>query len=218
MSTDDVIFGNIHAVLALLSGFMSKCWLLVIMLNLIAIVSNKSSMNLPKFKLLYFLIRVANMQWPSYLIGFIMPILVTLTCLLVGGMPKSQQKMMISLSKSQLMISNCLLGFLVLFIFYMLIVFARIKTKQSITSLLRNKAQTMRNSSRQRYYSLAGDSQQADENETQNNTTVRLEHEANDVDINEDVSDEEGEAKNFVPSNHQKNSEFEEIQARIYNG
>ena len=76
----------------------------------------------------------------------------------------------------------------------------------------------MRNSSQQRYYSLAGDSQQADENETQNNTTVRLEHEANDVDINEDVSDEEGEAKNFVPSNHQKNSEFEEIQARIYNG
>ena len=106
MTTDDVVFGNIHAVLALLSGFMSKCWLFIIMINLLAIVAKKSSVNFPKFKLLHLLMRVAYFQWPSYLIGFILPILVTLLCLLVGGMPKSQQKMMISLSKSQLVISK----------------------------------------------------------------------------------------------------------------
>ena len=106
MTTDDVIFGNIHAVLALLSGFMSKCWLFIIMVNLLAIVGKKSSVNLPKFKLLHFLTGIANKQWPSYMIGFILPLLVTCVCLLVGGMPKSQQKMMIALSKSQLIVSK----------------------------------------------------------------------------------------------------------------
>lgn len=115
------------------------------------------------------------------------------------------------------------MGVIVLFVFYMLIVFARIKANQGIVSLLRNKAQK-RDSSRPRYYSLAGDSQQADENEAainrklstnQNGTIVNLERDSYD-DGNDDDTDDE--VKSFVVSNHQKNSEIEEIQTKLYNG
>ena len=41
MSAVDPLWGDIHAVLALLSGFMSRCWVLVIMLNVLAIMSQK---------------------------------------------------------------------------------------------------------------------------------------------------------------------------------
>ena len=98
----------------------------------------------------------------------------------------------------------------------MLIVFARIKANQGVVSLLRNKAQK-RDSSRPRYYSLAGDSQQADENEAsnQNGTTVNLERDVYDDGDDGDTNDE---FKSFVVSNHQKNSEIEEIQTKLYNG
>lgn len=106
-----------------------------------------------------------------------------------------------------------------LFIFYMLIVFARIKNNQGIISLLRNKAHRQE-SSRQRYYSLAGDSQQADENEATSISKKSSNQNGTAIDLEQDVYDDdtEDEAKHFVIENHPKNRELEEIQTKIYNG
>jgi hypothetical protein len=64
--------------------------------------------------------------------------------------------MMISLSKSQLIISNVVLACLVILIIYLLIVFARIKSNQGNKSITANRSRT-KVSNRQRYFSLAVD-------------------------------------------------------------
>jgi uncharacterized membrane protein len=100
--------------------------------------------------------RIVNKQIFSYLLGIILPMIITVLCLLVGGMPKSKQRMMISLSKSQLIISNVVLACLVILIIYLLIVFARIKSNQGNKSITANRSRT-KVSNRQRYFSLAVD-------------------------------------------------------------
>ena len=57
--------------------------------------------------------------------------------MVVGGIPE-KQKMMISIGKPQIIISNILLFLLIVVIFYLLIVFARTKTDQdSLISFIR---------------------------------------------------------------------------------
>ena len=185
----------------------------------------------------YIVMRLANTKCLGYLLGLVLPVVTTVVCLLVGGVPKSQQKMMISLEKSQLIVSNVLLAFLVFSVFYLLIVFARINTKQGLLSLLANKVRH-KGGNRQRYYSLATDMPQSTDDqdnseattsaktlaaESSNNELTRIDLGLNDE--SEEVDD--AESRRFVHSSHANEDEEEdedaeedklEAQNKIYNG
>jgi len=73
------------------------------------------------------------------LIAFILPLLAAILCISVGGVPV-KQGMMLSIGKPQVIISICLLVFLICGIAYCLIMFARTKfDEQSVLSLVANQ-------------------------------------------------------------------------------
>ena len=167
METNNPLYGYLHVVVALFFAFLTKCWLLTMTLSLFSIIGRINKYN--KFRSNHFIIKIANSTLVNLFVGILLPILATVLCLLVGGIPVAQ-KMIISVGKPQIIITNILIIFLVFSIFYLLILFARnTNENKSIVSFI-----SKRGSKRKRHYSLLGgsplnDDEAIDSNNNNNN-------------------------------------------------
>jgi hypothetical protein len=156
METNNPLYGYLHVVVALFFAFLTKCWLLTMTLSLFSIIGRINKYN--KFRSNHFVIKIANSTLVNLFVGILLPILATVLCLLVGGIPVAQ-KMIISVGKPQIIITNVLIIFLVFSIFYLLILFARnTNENKSIVSFISKRV-----SKRKRHYSLLGGSPLNDE-------------------------------------------------------
>ena len=127
-------YGYAHVAIGLLTAFLTRFWVLAILLNLITMCC---SQRYGHFRTNAFILKLGMFRFVYYFIGIGFPILITILCMVVGGIPE-KQKMMISIGKPQIIISNILLFLLIVVIFYLLIVFARTKTDQdSLISFIR---------------------------------------------------------------------------------
>ena len=171
METNNPLYGYLHVVVALFFAFLTKCWLLTMTLSLFSIIGRINKYN--KFRSNHFIIKIANSTLVNLFVGILLPILATVLCLLVGGIPVAQ-KMIISVGKPQIIITNVLIIFLVFSIFYLLILFARnTNENKSIVSFI-----SKRSSKRKRHYSLLGgsplnDDEVIDSNNNNNNNNNR---------------------------------------------
>ena len=149
----------------LFSAFLTRCWILSLMLKIISISGveryNKSKLN-------HILFKLANSEFGAYFIGILIPVSFTGICLTAGGIPE-KQNMMASLGRAQIIITCVLLSFIILSVAYCMIVFARTKFEQfSFVSLLRE------NQPRSRYFSLSKESHRSNANDLENGTDVNF--------------------------------------------
>lgn len=146
----DNVYGFIHVAIALFTAFLTRCWPLTIMLSL---VSLSGIHKFGQFKMLMFLVKLANSNALCYFIGFGVPLVTTVVCLVVGGIPE-KQSMIIGVGIQQVIISNILLFSVVIGVAYCMVIFARTKNEhKSFLSLISNP-----DPKRKRYYSLVGSS------------------------------------------------------------
>ncbi len=135
-SQSDIRSTYSYVFFSLFAAFMTRCIPLTILLNLISI-SKIERYNRVAFNRVIF--RLADSEFFLMLIAFILPLLAAILCISVGGVPV-KQGMMLSIGKPQVIISICLLVFLICGIAYCLIMFARTKfDEQSVLSLVANQ-------------------------------------------------------------------------------
>lgn len=121
------IYSLIHMGFQIFLEFTTRCLPFSILLNLIKI----TGINTLNIKGIFrILVKASNNQLLLYGIGFFLPFFATIVCLLIGQIP-DKISMIIKLNRYQIMISNIILLFILIFVFYSLLVFVRIKNEKS---------------------------------------------------------------------------------------
>lgn len=123
----DPVYGLIHIGFGVFAEFLTRCLPLSIMLSIISI-SRMHKIN--KNRLLMILVKVADSDLFLYFIGFGLPLITTIVCLLIGDIPQ-KQSMIIQLGKSQMIVSNVFLLLIIIFTFCCLLVFVRAKNENN---------------------------------------------------------------------------------------
>ncbi|RNA34942.1 hypothetical protein BpHYR1_032378 [Brachionus plicatilis] len=123
----DPIYSLIHMGFGIFVEFTTRCLPLTIILNLMTI-SGLDRLNTSG--LFMILVKISKSELLVYGIGFVLPFLATIVCLLVGKIP-DKLSMIIRLSKSQIIVSNILLFFILIFVFYLLLIFVKTKNENN---------------------------------------------------------------------------------------
>lgn len=132
----DIRSSYTYVFFSLFAAFLTRCIPLTIILNLISI-SKIERYNRIAFNRIIF--KLADNNFFLALVGLILPLFAALLCLFVGGIPV-EQGMMVAVGKRQVIISICLLVFVILSMAYCLILFARTKfDEQSVLSIVASK-------------------------------------------------------------------------------
>lgn len=121
------IYKLIHMAIGIFVDFTTRCLPLTIILSLISI-SGLDKIN--KSGLFMILVTISKNEFVIYAIGFILPFIATIICLLVGEIPE-KLNMIIKLDRSQIIISNVLLIFIIICVSYSLLVFVRTKNENN---------------------------------------------------------------------------------------
>ena len=123
----DTFWGYAHVVFGLFGICLTRCGLLAVVLNFFTLGGVHKLSTFSRSPTNCWIYTLARFRIVFYLIGLGLPVFFTTLCMLVSGIPE-KQTMMISVGKPQLVILNCMLVFLIVAIFYLLIEFARIMT------------------------------------------------------------------------------------------
>lgn len=129
---------------SLFAAFLTRCIPLSIALSLISITKIHRYNHSPFNKIIF---KLAENSLFLIFVGFCIPLIAAITCLAAGNIPE-KQGMMISVGRSQIIISIVLLSLLIVTVSYCLIIFAR--TKFQHLSLLSLVASQQKN-----YYSTS---------------------------------------------------------------
>jgi predicted permease len=125
--------GYVYVVLTLFTALLSRCLVVSILLSIIG--------KMQKFSVdegnscQRFIFKLANSSLFTNLIGFALPALTTGLCLFFNGIP-SKQNMMISLGMPQILITTLLLGIIITFTLFTLIIFIKTKYCNSHVNIL----------------------------------------------------------------------------------
>ena len=120
------LYSKIHVLFALYFAFSAESWPLAIMIN-IATSSSQTHINNRCFEVL---LKLGRQNAVYYLIGFVLPLIGTVLCAMVGGIPDNQG-LMISLGRLQIIIGNVLLSIVIVGVFICLIVFFRVENENN---------------------------------------------------------------------------------------
>lgn len=121
------IYNLIHLGFGVFADFTTRCLPLAITLSLISI-SGLDKVN--QSGLFMILVNISKNELFVYAIGFVLPFLATILCLLVGQVPE-KLNMIIQLEKPQIIVSNVLLIFVIICVFYSILVFVRTKNENN---------------------------------------------------------------------------------------
>jgi hypothetical protein len=203
VETLDPIYGYIHVMLVLFFAFVTRCLPLSMLLNIFSI----SGVN-HRTRTFRVLTRLSNSRLFLSFIGIVVPVIAVGICAAAGNIP-TKQSMIISISKAQIIISNCLLFLIVTAVFYFMIVFVRTKNEHNSFVKFLSSQMTAMSNKRRSHYSFSTDAPTSNGSDLVGNGIRRNQagiiHNRND---SEDLTQDADDSQSLINSNGNPRSDY----------